>query len=359
MLSALLRQPNLQRAELAEILDIDGDTFHALIMDLCERRLMRLGEPEATASGGKSSPKLLLNARYCCSIGIAVHTDHACVALMDFAGGVWTRFLCISGQGRDDTLSSIDGEITSLLLETGFARDHIFGLGFCLDGQVLDRTSFSAHPALKQWSKVHVGPLLSQWYDLPIWTETAAHAAALCEARFGAGRKLDTFVHLSIGRSLACGLVVDGSLTRGAFGNAGVLDSLLNTGDATSEPSLHGLLANLKQHGASVDDLGAVTEGINLRTPGVSQWLDQSAPSLHRILSVLTGVVDPKAIVLGGRIRKNLAKALVKRTQSLGPIAGRDKQHAPGLLVTEMPPEAAAIGAAGVPLERVFFSPST
>jgi predicted NBD/HSP70 family sugar kinase len=61
----------------------------------------------------------------------------------------------------------------------------------------------------------------SQRFDLPIFIENEANAAALGEYYFGVARGVDNFIYLSAGIGLGGGVLIDGKLFRGSSGYAG------------------------------------------------------------------------------------------------------------------------------------------
>lgn len=63
--------------------------------------------------------------------------------------------------------------------------------------------------------------LVEEQFHLPVWIDNDANACALAEAWFGAGRTLDQFVYLAVGTGVGAGVVVNGTLHRGAHDMAG------------------------------------------------------------------------------------------------------------------------------------------
>jgi glucokinase len=71
-------------------------------------------------------------------------------------------------------------------------------------------------PNLAGWKNLPVGPLLSEKIGLPVHVLNDANAAALGEARFGAGRGSDDVLVLTMGTGIGSGLILDGQLRLGA-----------------------------------------------------------------------------------------------------------------------------------------------
>lgn len=76
-------------------------------------------------------------------------------------------------------------------------------------------------PNLPNWHDVPIGPWLGERFGAPAAIENDANAAALAEARFGAGRGVDDLVYLTMSTGIGGGVIANGALVRGAFGAAG------------------------------------------------------------------------------------------------------------------------------------------
>ncbi len=71
-------------------------------------------------------------------------------------------------------------------------------------------------PNLNGWSDLPVGPMLRERIGLPVHALNDANAAALGEARFGAGVGADDVLVLTLGTGIGSGLILDGQLRLGA-----------------------------------------------------------------------------------------------------------------------------------------------
>ena len=71
-------------------------------------------------------------------------------------------------------------------------------------------------PNLSGWKDLPVGPLLCEQIGLPVHALNDANAAALGEARFGAGRGASDVLVLTLGTGIGSGLILDGELRLGA-----------------------------------------------------------------------------------------------------------------------------------------------
>jgi glucokinase len=72
-----------------------------------------------------------------------------------------------------------------------------------------------------------VRDILEKEFGLPAYVDNDANVAALAEALMGAGRGSRYIVHLTLGTGIGGGIVIDGSVYRGALGSAAELGHMI------------------------------------------------------------------------------------------------------------------------------------
>lgn len=145
---------------------------------------------------------------------------------------------------------------------------------------------------------------------LPVDVENDVNLAAFGEAVAGAGKGLASVAFLSFGTGVGMGLVVDGSMLRGAFGRAGEI-AYLPTGSDVHQR------APLSENGLFEDEVG--TRGVVSRHPdlgGVRELFEHAEAGSEAALASLDdlarrgsvgvaaihALVDPDVTVIGGGI---------------------------------------------------------
>jgi len=81
-----------------------------------------------------------------------------------------------------------------------------------------DRQTMLATPNISNWNGVNLVAELTEILDKKIALENDANAAAWGEIKFGAGRGRNDLMMLTLGTGVGGGLILDGSVFRGAFG---------------------------------------------------------------------------------------------------------------------------------------------
>lgn len=355
VLSEVWTAGGLTRSALGPRLDLTQQSIHRIVAQLEQRGMLVLGDLEPPAYKGKPSPRLSLNPRHACVAGISLNTDSAGVVLMDFAGAFETRTLSIDRMSMEAVLVRIEEEIASLMASRGFVRADLFGIGFAISGFLMEGTRYNPPEPLAEWSRHQLGPLLSARFGLPVWTENAANTGALAERMLGVGRRVRDFTYLSYNYGFGGGIIMNGELVRGGFGNAGELSGMFPETEEKDRPALRSLLEMLNANGVDVRTIQDLSRRFDMAWPGVEAWLDRVTPQHNRVINVLNAVVDPEVVVFGGQIPRPLAQALIDRTVSYARPRHGARRRAPELVISEIVGETAAIGAASLALKAGFF----
>ena len=335
-------------------MDLTQQSVHRLISTLADDGLLLMGPLVPPVHKGKPSPQLLLNPRFGCAIGISLDTDAVGVSCMDFAGNHTSRRLIASGLSMAATFDRIEAAIDSLLADMRFARDDIIGIGFAITGFLMDGSRYNPPVPLAEWFDQELEPLVADRLGAATWSENNANAAALCEAMFGAGREFADFVYLSFNYGFGSGIIADGRLLRGGFGNAGEVSGMFDGEEKANRPALSGLLHELQSRGGAVSTIEDLAR-IDPSDPGLLAWLDRVSPQFNRVVNALASTVDPEAVVLGGQIPQCVADALIERTVFFGKTRHGVQRRMPALRISALGRETPAIGAACLPLRALAF----
>jgi glucokinase-like ROK family protein len=221
VLNTIRQHTPLSRAEVAKFTGLNRSTVSQIINALLERKLV---QETILQSDRVGRPGLLLelNPSGGFAIGIEIGVDFISLVVTDFLANVLWRKRMIS-----DVRDSIDGildhayKMTEEGLEKGYALNLTpLGIGLGLPGLVDLRHGELKYAPNLGWSNVPVSKLWSQRFNLPIFVDNEAKAAALGEFYFGTTRGENNFIFLNAGVGLGAGIMIDGKLFRGSHGFA-------------------------------------------------------------------------------------------------------------------------------------------
>jgi glucokinase len=272
------------------------------------------------------------------------------------------------------TLDSIAYSVDQVIEEAGLRRADIYAVGLGIPGLIDPERGIGIASVNLNWRNVAVRAGLQERLGLPCFIENDVKAAALGEARYGAGRGLDSLVFIIIGTGIAASVVQNHTILRGAHGIAGeighaVVDpdgpqckcggrgcfEALASGPAIAARATAKLATGGKSSLASLAEISAedVFEAGGQGDRLAGETIQEVAGYVAFVLQFLALAYDPQVIVLGGGIPlagdqfiDPVQKALAKQASENWVFR---EMYSPDLVqVTKMGADIAVIGAAAL-----------
>lgn len=303
LLLLLLRQGSCSRADLAKAMRLSRPAVSSLVDGLIRQGLLRESGC-GVSSGGKPPILLTLEPRRVFSIGIDIgHESLLRGTLCDAAGGLVKSLEA----PHDNSFESILAQAAHLAEELKAAAPApVAGIGAAVAGQV-DHASnevvYCANFPLKQRDFAR---RLSERTGLSVTLDNRARTAAQWEYYFGAADNTEDFIFISAERGIGTAIYQGGRLLLGRSGTAGEIrtlripspggGSLLPIEQAMSEKFL------LSLAGGRFDAAGLV-EAWNAHDAAAENAIGYLLDGAVYVITLLTMLLDPAEIVLGGRFR--------------------------------------------------------
>lgn len=305
---------------------------------------------------GKPASRLSLDPDFCCVLGVSITTDSVSMALLDFTGEVLHQIAQPLPDPQPETLlAMVRGGQRQLLGQARLARAKLLGIGVGMTGAFIGEGSEMNPPdPLDALALMQVDRFLAKGLRLPVWIDNDGTMAAVGESLLGVGQRHESFAYLHFAHGFGGGLVMHGRSERGRHGNAGEFSHLL-LGQNLKRPALEPLRLALVVDGLNLPDIHALVTRFDPAWPAVDAWIEEVLPSLTLVVSAICAVLDPPAIVFGGRIPPALARLLIDRMSLSIPTRRGHGRPLPELLLAEAPQDAIAIGAASQVLKSAFF----
>ncbi len=357
LLEIIRRAGVTSRAELTRATDLAPQSISRLVEGLEARGLVTLGERQPTNGRGQPSLAVRLASKAAYSVGVSIMTDQVALAVMRLEGGVLAeRTLHIPGMAIEAVIAAVRAEVDAIFVEQGLDPARLFGIGLGMSG-FFTGVGVRMNPPdpLAHWAKADLDAVWMDAFELPVWIENDGNAAAIGESLFGVGLTHPSFAYLYFTYGLGGGVVIDGKLVRGVVGNAGEFSAILPPERHERRPTLESLRRSLVEAGLEVADIGDLTRRFDPSWPGVEAWIERVRGPLSDIVSAISGVIDPGAIVFGGQIPKALARQLAASVEFYNRGRRGETRPTPPLLVSPLEGNATASGAASMPLKYGFF----
>jgi predicted NBD/HSP70 family sugar kinase len=355
VLELVRRETGIGRAELARRTGLTNQSISRIVGDLMARGLCEFGEPIPTAGKGPAALSVHLKAGAIHTVGISLMTDSVSLMITNFIGAALCIDVIRPDNMRSETvLEAVNTWIVDACSQLGLERGRLLGVGVAITGYFVGEASkVNPPPGLDDWALIDISELFGRALGLPVWVDNDGNAAAVGEQMNGVGRWANSFAYLYFAAGLGGGLIAEGHPFRGAHGNAGEFASILPN-DWVS-PTLERLRLLMAAGGQQHTSLTDMIEHFHLDAPGVEQWLCEAERSVSLIVSAISAVADPDAIVLGGRLPRSLAEQLIPRLSFQNPPRRARPRPVPQIVCAETPGDASVMGAATLPLKALFF----
>jgi predicted NBD/HSP70 family sugar kinase len=357
----------LSRAEISNLTDLSSQTISNIADKLVDNgTLQAMGLRRGRR--GQPAIELDINPRGGYAVGLHLDRDHLTGVLLDLGGNVLqiSHDEWVSPQ-PDAALPRLVDVVRTLVRKQRIEIGDLWGVGIGLPGPLDTATGSPASPPnFPGWSDVPLGKLLSRALSVPVFLETDATAAAVGERWFGAGKDINDFFYVYIGMGVGGGIILGGKPYRGGFNNAAMFGHVPvepngnacgcgGTGCLETYISLASLYAHLAAQGRSARSLAKVDALLSSGDLAMNEWIDQASRRLARALVTVENLLNPHAFIFGGRVSSALLDRLLAETEMrLAVLRMRGRLHHPRLLRARAMDDAAALGAATLPLFDIF-----
>lgn len=358
------------RAELAARTGLAKATVGTIAAGLEEAGVVRELSQVRSGERGRPGQLLTLDGGRPVGLGFEVNVEYVAAVALDLAGTV-RRELTRPVSGRDvvAALAGLAGELAADLAAAGL--DPVGGtvaLPGLVDGD--DRTAVWVPNLAVTGTAVAEAVDAAFGWDGRTRVTNDADCSAIAELHHGAGRGAGHLLYLTGTVGIGAGIVDDGRLLRGARGFAGEVGHLPvgepgaacgcgRTGCWEASVGLHALLAAVGMEEAGTPQQSAEAVARAARSPGEPAVVVQEGVAavgrwLGRGLAIVTGVVDPGTIVLGGYFAPLGDLVLEPAAAELAASLASSSLGVPDLRLGELGTGSAATGAAERSLEGVL-----
>lgn len=358
------------RAELATRTGLAKATVGTIAAGLEEAGVVR--ELEQVRNGERGRPGLLLtlDGGRPVGLGFEVNVEYVAAVVLDLAGTVRSE-LTRPVPGRD-VVAALAGLAVELADELAAAGLDPVGATVAVPGLVDgdDRTAVWVPNLDVTGTAVADAVDRAFGWDGRTRVTNDADCSALAELHHGAGRGAGHLLYLTGTVGIGAGIVDDHRLLRGARGFAGEVGHLPvgepgaacgcgRTGCWEASVGLHALLAAVGMEEVGTPQQSAASVARAARSAGESAVVVREGVAsvgrwLGRGLAIVTGVVDPGTIVLGGYFVPLGDLVLEPAAAELAASLASSSLGVPELRLGELGTGSAATGAAERALEDVL-----
>jgi predicted NBD/HSP70 family sugar kinase len=368
----LIRQGEAEsRVSLVGATGLSAQAVGDIIRSLIEQGLVEETGTEPRPGIGRPPMGVAIRPRGALAFGCNIERDRIDGAWIDLSGApVASQTVHYPlGEEPGQTIARVQqlyASLTDALGPQGDPDPRLPAIGLGLPGPIEPEHQRLVNPPnLPHWEGVAPRELFSPQWQLPVFLENAATAAALGEA-WQSRNELRTFLYCHWGVGIGGGLVLDLQTYRGTTGNAvelghvpvvpeGAACACGGRGCLEAEASIAAICREAAALGFPAS-FEAILE-LAAAEPALSALLARSGELLGQALVAAVNLVDVDTVVLGGHHLQQAAHWLtgpVQRQLRDRPI--RRGVHEVGVVYSALGEAAGAVGAASTVFDRLLPS---
>lgn len=355
VLDIIWRHGPIARVDIGPMVDLSTMSVTRITRGLTEHGLLT----EAVhRTGGRGQPTrpLMIRGDAAYAAGVYFSNKAVQIGLIDLSGQLLAHETILADAETPADVAQIASRaLTQILAGHAIPQDRIIGIGYALPGDfITDRKRLNAHALFPGFRGEDLRAELQAASEFEVHVENDAASAALGERLMGIGQTINSFFFAHIGHGIGGGLVLDGKLYRGARGNAGIIG--VQFPNDAPRPSGQDLFQSLRAAGVEADDFPDL-EALRPQTcPALKVWINRASAQLREGLWITARILDPDAVIIGGRLPYHLLQEVVARVDDESFCNEGVMLPRPRVFASSLGPKAGVIGAAAVPLYAHFLS---
>jgi predicted NBD/HSP70 family sugar kinase len=333
------------RAQLARATRLSKPTVSQALTGLEDAGLVRAVGQSKSSRGGRIAILYEPNPDAGYVVGVDVGRGWVRAAIANLAGDIIARIdKPNDAQSASALVALLSHLARNVVAEAGVSWSQVVHAVIGTPG-VFDEPSkrvlFSSN--LPEWGRHGLVTELQAAFGLSLSVENDANLSALGERSFGWGSTASTFVYITIGTGVGMGIVINGALYRGARGAAGEIGFLPFGLDEVLEESakISDTWLGMFEEATSAEAIVRQAQKLGLPASLSARQIfdaaqqgdrkalavvEQEGYHLASAIAVITAVLDPELIVLGGGIGQRgelLLPPLERRLRQLTPLRPR------------------------------------
>ncbi|TAG11578.1 MAG: ROK family transcriptional regulator [Rhodobacterales bacterium] len=364
VLSLVRQHAALAKSDIARMTGLSAQTVSVIMRALEQDGLLVRGEPIRGRIGQPSVP-MSLDADGAFFFGLKIGRRSADLALIDFLGRVRGARRRVYRYPTPDAVAAFVAEALPALTATlpRGQQDRVGGLGVAMPFQLWSWVQDIGAPQseMDAWRDRDIPGELAALSGLPVFIQNDATAACGAELVFGTGEKPKDFLYFYFGYFIGGGLVLNGQLFTGQFGNAAGVGPMPVPGPdgrmrrLMTVASLSVLAQALDQAGASSDQLWESPDQWAVPAAILDSWMTGAAEGLASAILSASTLLEMQAVLIDGWMPVEIRAEIVRRTEAAFFRLDLSGVEPPVIRAGTVGAEARALGAAAIPLSQRYL----
>ena len=360
-------------ANLAKITGMRPSTIQNILKNLEKEGLvLKIGSGNSTKLGGRKPTLWKICGDYGYVVGIQLELNEIQAVLVDLNSQmIGEKKIKIS---RFNELADIDNKviriIDDLLASKNIQKHQLLGIGIGVSGlvDISDGVILKTSLLPQSQQPIQLELSLKRYFDIPIYVENDANAAALAEKWFGKAKGYDhiVFTLAMVDRDvfgIGFGLIFGNEIYRGANMFAGETNPFTLTIKEILKTysDFDGDVLTIGGQNVPIDELEIhdLLKALDYQNETAIRFFKETGKIIGKELLNVVNLLDPSMIIIGGEIAKAKQFILkpIEETLHNGYTLGVERKF--HLVDSSLPDHSVALGTATIILQNIFQEPLT
>jgi len=215
-LHLIREQQPISRADISKQTGLSAGTVSAIVNRLIRKGLVFEGT-EGPSSGGRPPRFLHINAESYYVLAIDIGVTDTVIAISDFNGHIVQQRSMITNGDAARFLLSL-GDAVAAMLRSKYRQTRFGGIGVSVPGLIDRDTGILETSPNLEWKDVPIREVLSARFNLPVFVENDANAAAFSEFWYGPLQeaRVKNLLFILVVEGVGTGLILNGQLHVGS-----------------------------------------------------------------------------------------------------------------------------------------------
>lgn len=335
----------ISRSEIARQLNMSMPTVMRVVDKLYQEDLVRWSG-DSLPTGGRPGSLLEFNAEGYAVVGVDLGGTKMFGTVANLGGSIQSEIYrpweCNDPQ---EALEQVCDLISDLLARPRPPQQQVRGIGVGAPGVTFFESGVVAWAPSLGWRDLPLRDILTERFGLPVVVENDVNLAALGEYSFGAARGASSAVCIAVGTGIGAGIVIERKIYRGFTQSAGevgylppdvsylgrhyagfgALESIASGSgvERRARQLLQELNLPLPEQGPSAEE---VFKAARLGQNWAVRVVDETVDYLAFTVAVISAVLDPEIVVLGGGVARSadmLIEPILRKLEGVIPSLPR------------------------------------
>ncbi len=228
VLNIIRQEKEISRADIVKKTGLSAPTVTRIVESLIHKEQLVVQVGVGESSGGRPPVIVRFNAESNYVVGIDWGRTHINGIIADLNGNtILQNDLPVNSETSfEEDIAEVTHLINQLIEKSGINQKKILGIGLAVAGFINKNTGNVEYSPNFGWSKLNIKEVLQDHFDIPIHVDNVSRVMALGELCYGQGMKYQNFVFVNVGFGIGSGVIINEKAYDGYDGFAGEIGHL-------------------------------------------------------------------------------------------------------------------------------------